>query len=84
MDQVWRAQARLGKTAFQNVVSMSEAYVHVTHSYCPWWELVGMGVAELEVAELGAVEWGSMPSQSCHYVHHSMYSMGVTRGTIVV
>ena len=58
---------------------MSETYVCVTHSYCPWWELAEMGVVVL-----GAAEWGSMPSQLCHYVHHSMYGMGVTCGVIVI
>ena len=68
----------------KNVVSMSEAYVCVTHSYCPWWELAEMGVVELEVVELGTVERGSMPSQSCYYVHHSVYGIGMTHSGIII
>ena len=62
-----------------NVVSMNESYVCVTHSYCPWWELGEMGVAELV-----AVEQGSMPVWLGHYVHCSMYGMGVTVAAFVV
>ena len=62
----------------KNVVSVNKSYVHVTHSYCPGWELGEMGVVELVAAEQG-----SMPEWSGHYVHHSMYSVGMT-GTIFI
>ena len=63
---------------------MNESYVHVTHSYFPWQELGEMEVAELVAAELVAVEWGSTPAWSGHYVHRSMYGMGMTGATFVV
>ena len=63
---------------------MNESNACVTHSYCPWWELGEMGVAELVAAELVAAEWGSMPAWSGHYVHHSMYGVGVTVTTFII
>ena len=47
---------------------MNESNACMTHSYCPWWELGEMGVAER----------GSTPAWSGHYVHRSMYGVGVT------
>ena len=42
-----------------------------------------MGVAELVAAELGAVERESTPVWSGHYVHRSMYGVGMT-GTVFI
>ena len=56
----------------------------MTHSYCPWWELGEMGVAELVAAELVAVERGSTPAWSGHYVHCSMYSVGMTVAVFII
>ena len=58
---------------------MNKSDACVTHSYFPWWELGEMGVVELV-----AVEQGSMPVWSGHYVHCSMYSVGVTVTVFVV
>ena len=66
-----------------NVVSMNESYVYVTHSYCPWWELGKMGVVELVAVKLVAVEQRSTPVWSGHYVHRSMYSVGVTGAAFI-
>ena len=62
-----------------NVVSMNESDACVTHSYCPWWELGEMGVAELV-----AVERGSTPAWSGHYVHRSMYGVGMTVAAFII
>ena len=58
---------------------MNEFDACVTHSYCPWWELGEMGVVELVAAERG-----STPAWSGHYVHHSMYSVGMTVAMFVI
>ena len=63
---------------------MNESYVCVTHSYFPWQELGEMEVAELVAVELVAVERESTPAWSGHYVHRSMYGMGVTGATFII